>query len=116
MLILLLNQIVSLFLVQLVDAVLVLLQVEPQDGVDVSAHCRVLWGNAVDYLQDDAVDIPADIHALPGLDFVATEIQPDIVIVLLFLLAARITPRWSVEIFFLSLHGLFLYRSEERRV
>ena len=37
MLILLLNQIVSLFLVQFVDAVLVLLQVEPQDGVDVSA-------------------------------------------------------------------------------
>ena len=59
MLILLLNQIVSLFLVQFVDAVLVLLQVEPQDGVDVSAHCRVLRGDAVDYLQDDAVDIPA---------------------------------------------------------
>lgn len=56
MLILLLNQIVSLFLVQLVDAVLVLLQVKPQDGVDVSAYCRVLRGDAVDYLQDDAVD------------------------------------------------------------
>ena len=83
MLILLLNQIVSLFFVQLVDAVLVLLQVEPQDGVDVPTHCRVLWGDAVDYLQDDAVDIPADIHALPGLDFVAAEIQPEKNIIIL---------------------------------
>ena len=54
MLILLLNQIVSLFLVQFVDAVLVLLQVEPQDCIDMAreylrrARVLVVCGSTVD--------------------------------------------------------------------